>query len=234
MKIPGPLRDARFVERPNRFLTVVDIDGTHVKSHLPDPGRLTELLVPGAQLKVRPRDSQSSQRRTSWTTLLVKKGRNWVSIDSTLPNRFVESLLLNGELSIFDLYTLVRREVTVGSHRFDFLLKKNGKPYYLEVKSVTFVEKSICMFPDAVTERGAKHALALANIVKSGVKAGILFVCQRSDAKLFRPMWDRDRKFSEALVTAEKTGVDINVITAKVTPSSITYNNQIPYDLTPF
>ena len=141
MKIPGPLRDARFVARPNRFLTVVDIDGKHVKSHLPDPGRLKELLVPGAQLKVRPRDSQSSQRRTSWTTLLVKKGRNWVSIDSTLPNRFVESLLVNGELSIFDLYTLVRREVTVGSHRFDFLLKKNGKPYYLEVKSVTFVEK---------------------------------------------------------------------------------------------
>ena len=234
MKIPGPLRDARFVARPNRFLTVVDIDGKHVKSHLPDPGRLTELLVPGAQLKVRPRDSQASQRRTSWTTLLVKKGRNWVSIDSTLPNRFVESLLVNGELSIFDLYTLVRREVTVGSHRFDFLLKKNGKPYYLEVKSVTFVEKSICMFPDAVTERGAKHPLALANMVKSGVKAGILFVCQRSDAKLFRPMWDIDRKFSEALVTAEKTGVDINVITAKVTPSSITYNNQIPYDLTPF
>ena len=234
MKIPGPLRDARFVERPNRFLTVVDIDGKHVKSHLPDPGRLKELLVPDAQLKVRPRDSQSSHRRTSWTTLLVKKGRNWVSIDSTLPNRFVQSLLVNGELPIYDLYTLVRREVTVGSHRFDFLLKKNGKPYYLEVKSVTFVEESVCMFPDAVTERGAKHALALANMVKSGVKAGILFVCQRSDAKLFRLMWDRDRKFSEALVIAEKTGVDINVIIAKVTPSSITYNKQIPYDLTPF
>ena len=127
MKIPGPLRDARFVERPNRFLTVVDIDGKHVKSHLPDPGRLKELLVPDAQLKVRPRDSQSSHRRTSWTTLLVKKGRNWVSIDSTLPNRFVQSLLVNGELPIYDLYTLVRREVTVGSHRFDFLLKKKRK-----------------------------------------------------------------------------------------------------------
>jgi DNA-binding sugar fermentation-stimulating protein len=47
-------------------------------------------------------------------------------------------------------------------------------------------------------------------------------------------MWDRDWKFAEALVTAEKTGVEINVITAKVTPSSITYNNQIPYDLRPF
>ncbi|HHZ99383.1 MAG TPA: DNA/RNA nuclease SfsA, partial [Candidatus Marinimicrobia bacterium] len=167
MKIPGPLRDARFVERPNRFLTVVDIDGKRVKSHLPDPGRLKELLIPGAQLKVRPRDSQSSHRRTSWTTLLVKKERHWVSIDSTLPNRFVQSLLVNGELSIFDSYTLVRREVTVGNHRFDFLLKKNGKPYYLEVKSVTFVEEDVCMFPDAITERGAKHALALTNMVKS-------------------------------------------------------------------
>ena len=90
------------------------------------------------------------------------------------------------------------------------------------------------MFPDAVTERGTRHALALAEMAGRGLRTGILFVCQRSDAKLFRPMWDRDPGFAQALVAAEKAGVEINVITAEVTPSSITYHSRIPYDLTPF
>ena len=125
----------------------------------------------------------------------------------------------------------MRTEVTVGSHRFDFLLEKKGEPFYLEVKSVTFVENDVAKFPDAVTERGARHAYSLAQMSKDGVKTGILFVCQRSDAKLFRPMWDRDPKFSESLLAAEKAGVQINVITAIVLPGSISYNKEIPYDL---
>lgn len=234
MKIAGPLRDARFVERPNRFLTVVEIDGQHVESHLPDPGRLRELLIPQARLKVRPSNGRSPQRRTAWTTLLVKKGQHWVSIDSTLPNRFLRWLFERRKLPIFQSYDLVKSEVTMGRHRFDFLLERAGEPLYLEVKSVTFVKDGVAMFPDAVTERGTRHALALAEMAGRGLRTGILFVCQRSDAKLFRPMWDRDPGFAQALVAAEKAGVEINVITAEVTPSSITYHSRIPYDLTPF
>ena len=231
MNIAGPLEDARFVERPNRFLTVVDIGGEAVESHLPDPGRLRELLIPGADLKVRPSNGQSPNRRTRWTTVMVKSGRQWVSIDSTLPNRFVSNLLESGKLPTYKSFRLVKSEVTVGNHRFDFLLEKDGAPFYLEVKSVTFVENFVAQFPDAVTERGARHALSLAEMSRRGVRAGILFVCQRPDATLFRPMWGRDPKFAEALLEAEAAGVRINVITAEVKPGAITYKQEIPYDL---
>ena len=83
MKINGPLYDAIFVKRLNRFLTLIDVDGKIFKSHLPDPGRLNELLIPGAKLKVRYVNLEFSKRKTSWTTLMVKQSKQWISIDST-------------------------------------------------------------------------------------------------------------------------------------------------------
>jgi sugar fermentation stimulation protein A len=110
-------------------------------------------------------------------------------------------------------------------------LEKNGIPFYLEVKSVTLVEDGVAMFPDAVTERGTRHMTALSELVKSGNDAGVLFVCQRSDVNSFRPQCERDPKFAESLKSAEKTGVRIHVIKAKVTPESIKYMGEIPYNL---
>ena len=75
---------------------------------------------------------------------------------------------------MFRNYKLVRSEVTVGKHRFDFLLESpKGNPFYLEIKSVTYVENGIAQFPDAVTERGARHATALAELAAQGNKAYI-------------------------------------------------------------
>lgn len=233
MNITGPLRNARFVERPNRFLTVIDIDGKFVESHLPDPGRLSELLIPGARLKVRPISGILSKRRTKWTTLMVKNGREWISIDSTLPNRFTKHLLEREKLPQFREYNLVKSEVAVQNHRFDFLLEKLGELFYLEIKSVTFVEKGVAKFPDAVTSRGTKHVYLLAKMSQSGTKTGILFICQRSDATQFRPMWNRDPKFAKALIIAQQAGVQINVITAKISPNSIIYDKEIPFNLSP-
>lgn len=223
------------MDRPNRFLTIVDLGGRRLESHLPDPGRLKELLLPGARLKVRPVDWRDGvHRKTRLTTVMVQSGDLWVSIDSTLPNRWVSSLLENGQLDMFEGYTLVKREVTVGRHRFDFLLEKDGVPLYLEVKSVTLVMDGVAMFPDAVSGRGRKHMVALAGLAGTGAEAGVLFVCQRPDVRLFRPQWDRDPGFAHALVEAENAGVNVWVISGKVTPASIRYHRVVPYDLSPF
>ncbi|MBC8175359.1 MAG: DNA/RNA nuclease SfsA [Candidatus Marinimicrobia bacterium] len=234
MKISGPLEDAIFIERPNRFLVVAKVNGKCVESHLPDPGRLTELLIPGAALKVRWVPESQTNRKTKWTAVLVNKNGQWISIDSTLPNRFIKELLKQNKLPMFQGYQFVRSEVSVKGHRFDFLLEKDDHPFFLEVKSVTLVKNGVAMFPDAITERGVRHVTALADLVKSGVGAGVLFVCQRSDVKLFRPQWDRDHRFAEVLVMADRVGVKIWVISSKVSPESIEYNKQIPYDLSPF
>ena len=135
---------------------------------------------------------------------------------------------------MFRNYKLVRPEVTVGKHRIDFLLESpQGNPFYLEVKSVTYVENGIAQFPDAVTERGTRHALALSNLVEQGKEAGILFVCQRKDGKLFKPMWERDPRFGNALVHAQNTGVNVWCITCSVSLKSITFLREIPVNLTP-
>ncbi|MFQ6608747.1 MAG: DNA/RNA nuclease SfsA [Fidelibacterota bacterium] len=231
MKINGPLKDAVFIERPNRFLTIVEMEGERVESHLPDPGRLKELLLPRAALKVR-KAKETSGRKTHWTTVMVKNGIQWVSIDSTLPNRFVGELLREKALPMFKDWRLKGKEVPHGRHRFDFLLSKGSREFYLEVKSVTLVEDGVAMFPDAVTERGTRHVKALAEIVRSGKRAAVLFVCQRSDVKLFRPQWKRDPRFAQALLEVEAAGVEVHVISANITPREIKYKEVIPYDLT--
>ena len=232
VKIEGPLIKGRFHSRPNRFLTVVEINGELVHSHLPDPGRLKELLLPGAELYLRP-VPKDIPRKTRFTTVMVCHKGQFISLVSTLPNRFVKESLKKNKLPMFKNYKLLKPEVTVGKHRFDFLLESpKGKLFYLEIKSVTYVENGIAQFPDAVTERGARHAMALAELVEQGYEAGILFVCQRRDGKLFKPMWKRDPRFGEVLVHAYNSGVKVWCITCEVTLKSITLLREIPVNLT--
>ena len=228
MKIEGPLINAVFIERPNRFITIIQIGGEKHKSHLPDPGRLKELLIPGASLLVRPAP-ENKERSTAFTTIMVNLKGQWISLVSTLPNQFVKYSFQKNRIPIFQKYKLVRPEVTIRNHRFDFLLSnKSGKNFFLEVKSVTFVEDGIAKFPDAVTTRGMNHAKTLTDLVKEGEFAGILFVCQRPDATLFEPMWDRDPMFSNVLFNAYKVGVKVWCITLNVSQTEISFNKEIP------
>ena len=231
MKIAGPLIHAIFIERPNRFITLVKIGDELHKSHLPDPGRLKELLISGAELLVRPAPI-NSHRKTEYTTVMVNHNGQLISLVSSLPNQFVKEALDDESLPMFKGFTLIQPEVSIGNHRFDFLLKDpSGTDYFLEVKSVTFVKNGVAQFPDAITQRGAKHALGLKKLVESGKKAGILFVCQRPDANSFRPMWERDPKLAQAVLTANKSGVMVWCITLNLSKTEMTFNREIPVNL---
>ena len=228
MKIEGPLINAIFIERPNRFITIIEIGGKKHKSHLPDPGRLKELLIPGVYLLVRPAP-ENKKRSTAFTTIMVNLKGQWISLVSTLPNQFVKYSFQNKCIPIFQRYKLVKPEIAIRNHRLDFLLSnKSGKNFFLEVKSVTFVEDGIAKFPDAVTTRGMAHAKILTDLVKKGEFAGILFVCQRPDATLFEPMWDRDPMFSNVLFNAYKMGVKVWCITLNISKTEISFNKEIP------
>jgi sugar fermentation stimulation protein A len=233
LKIEGPLVSGKFVDRPNRFIAMVAVDGQIVRSHLPDPGRLKELLIPGADLLVRPAP-KGSERKTKYSTVMVRHEGQLISLVSALPNRFVLESLQEGILPMFKAFRFVRAEIAQGNHRFDFLLEdENENPFYLEVKSVTFVENGCAKFPDAVTARGARHAKALSDLVMNGKGAGILFVCQRPDADRFEPMWDRDPKFSQALYDAQKAGVLVWCIATNISETEMTYKTEIPVNLEP-
>ena len=231
MKFKFSLIKAKFIERPNRFITIIEINGFQHKSHLADPGRLKELLIPGVDLLVR-KIEKSKNRKTKFSTIMVNHNGQLISLVSTLPNNFVKRKLVRKKIPFLKNYKLVRPEIPLGKHRFDFLLKdEHGEDFILEVKSVTLVKNKIAMFPDAVTLRGENHVKLLTQLAIENKKAGILFVCQRPDAVSFQPMWNRDPKFCHALQNAYNLGVKIWCITLNITENEITYHNQIPTQL---
>lgn len=211
--ISGPLVPATFVERPNRFLLRVIPEGrTEVEeAHLPDPGRLKELLVPGADLWIRP--AEGPNRRTKWTAVLVRDGERdeLVSMDTTLPNRLLGDGLSRGLVSEFEGYTLEAAEWPHGRSRFDFLLRSpQDRRLVLEVKSVTLVRDGRALFPDAVTTRGARHVRELAEFAgRDGWEAAVLFVLQRRDAGEIVAARSIDPGFADALEEARQAGVRV-------------------------
>lgn len=231
MAMPWQLLPATFVERPNRFITNIRIDGAVVPAHLPDPGRLLELLLPGVNLLVQ--HNPGPQRKTDYTTHLVRCRDRWVCINTLLPNQFVAFLLNERALPFLRDWSLAGREVTRDHSRFDFLLERSGEQLWLEVKSVTYAEGGVARFPDAVSKRAARHARHLAQLAGDGHPTMVLFVIQRDDARLFTPMWDRDPDVGRALNEAREAGVAIHAVKIAVTPETFTYAGEVPVDLTP-
>jgi len=211
--IPGPLALASFLQRYNRFLLQVRLEdtGEAIDVHMADPGRLKELLLPEKRIWLRP--ASNPERKTRWTAVLVESpdGRELVSLDTTLPNRLIGEALRRRAIEELAEWELVQREVTMGRSRLDFLLSgPSGQRLALEVKSVTLVEEGIGLFPDAVTERGARHVRELAEIAeRPGWEAAVLFVLQRSDAREIRAARSIDPTFAEALSEAKKAGVRV-------------------------
>jgi sugar fermentation stimulation protein A len=229
MPIAWELLEAEFIDRPNRFLTRVKYHGEIVESHLPDPGRLKELLIPGVTLLIKKEGNPN--RKTKFSTQAVYLGNQLISLNSWLPNQFVEFLLKRKFIDFLAEWDFIRREVPFGKHRFDFLLERDEKPLYVEVKSVTLVEDGIAKFPDAVTERGKRHVEHLAEMTKDGIDCMVLFVVQRSDAIFFQPQWKRDPKFAEALLKAHNDGLNIKVIQADIQKSKMVFCGELPFKL---
>jgi sugar fermentation stimulation protein A len=232
VELPGPLVPARFVERPNRFLLRVRVEGHEgvQEAHLPDPGRLRELLVPGAPVWVRP--ASGGARRTRWTAVVVRSpdGRELISMDTTLPNRLVGRALEGNGLPEFGGFRMEAREWAHGRSRFDFLLlDDSGRRLVLEVKSVTLVEGDRALFPDAVTTRGARHVRELSEFAaREGWNAAVLFVLQRSDALSITAAREIDPDFAEALAEAREAGVRILGRRCHVSLDGVTLGDPIP------
>jgi sugar fermentation stimulation protein A len=225
VKIGGPLKEAEFLLRPNRFLARVKLNGKTVEAHVRDPGRLKELLIPGRKVYIKPANGAS--RKTSYNLVLVRHGGILVSIDSTLPNRLIHKALLDKELRPFKEYHEVKKEVRYGRSRFDFLLTSDGKRCYVEVKSATLVMDGVAMFPDAVTARGARHIAELQSAREEGCEAFAVFVIQREDARRFTPQDHIDPAFGLALREAVKGGVRVLAYRCEVTLGEVRLAEEI-------
>jgi sugar fermentation stimulation protein len=228
LKLP-PLKQALFEERLNRFLVKVNIEGKSELAHLHDPGRLKELLLPGAKLYLQLSDNRL--RKTAWDIILIKKGRVYVAIYSTLANRLVKKQFEDRTFTGFKSWRLVKSEPNFGKSRFDFELERKGEKMLIEVKSVSLVEDDVAMFPDAPTVRGRRHLLELAGAVKQGYGASVIFMVTRNDAVSFKPHSERDPEFAESLRRVEKKGVRLYCFKCNVTRKTIDLHSRIPIKL---
>ena len=206
--------EGRFIERPNRFLSLVRVDGRDEYAHLPNPGRIRELLLPGATVILRKEDNP--KRKTGYTLIMVYKDGILVSLNTTLPNSLAAEAIEDGTIQEFEGYRIVRREVKYKNSRFDLLLSKNGTLCFLEVKSVTLVKDGTAKFPDAPTLRGTRHIHHLMEAMNEGYEAAVLFVVQRQDADRFTTNDDTDPEFARALRRSQKWGVGMYAYNCRI------------------
>lgn len=227
------VRAATFIERPNRFLAKVEIDGDIVESFVPNPGRMYELMIPGKKVFIR--DNGGPQRKTSFDMIGVHHDGVLISLDTNLPNRFIRNLLETNGLSQFSGYSKVIPEPRAYGGRFDFLLEGENNRTFIEVKSCTLVVNNRVLFPDAPTTRGARHMRHLANALCIGDvnDAAVIFVIQRPDASVFSPHDGNDPDFGDALREAHKQGVRIIPLLTKVVNWKLELLKEIPFELGP-
>jgi len=220
----------RFVRRDNRFRVTVEVGGDSVAAHLPNSGRLTELLVPGRVCWLAEFDSP--RRKTRFDLLLVEHSGLFVSVDARLPNELFAEGLAEGRLEPFKAYVHHDREVRLGGSRLDFRLHGTAGACWVEVKSVTLVEDGVARFPDAPTSRGVRHLRELMAVARRGDMAAIVFVVQRVDAGRFAPHDQADAAFGVALREAACAGVGVYAWSCDVSRRTVIIGGRISVTLT--
>jgi sugar fermentation stimulation protein A len=218
--------EGKFISRINRFIAEVEINRHIHLVHVPNTGRMKELLVKDAivQMKYHP----ASHKKTDYSLISVKKNDISICVDSRVANQLFYDYLSHGKLEKFNNIRDLKREIKFNNSRFDIGFIQNNQPFLIEIKSVNLVKDQKAMFPDAPTIRGNKHIRELIEAKKQGFKTGIVFIIQRPDATLFLPYRDMDPDFSNSLVEAYSKGVFVKAFTCEVNNERIEIKKEIP------
>lgn len=235
MKFPDPLIRGRLIKRYKRFLTDVELeDGSVVVAHCANSGSMESVKDPGAEVWLSP--ARNPDRKLKFTWELVRVGETLVGINTALPNLIVSEAIEAGQIAELTGYEALKREVKYGKNsRIDILLSdpEKGK-CYVEVKNTTMRRNLVdgpVEFPDAVTSRGTKHLLELADMVKDGHRAVMFYLVQREDGASFTTAGDIDPTYADALQKAMQAGVEAVCYTCRLSPTEITVDHAIPIQL---
>lgn len=221
------MKQGRFCARPNRFLAHVEIDGREEVCHVKNTGRCRELLQPGVTVWCQHHDDP--KRKTAWSLITVQKGERLVNLDSQVPNKLAYDYVKQGGLGFVP--TLVKAEQVYDKSRFDLYYEAGERRGFVEVKGVTLEEDGVARFPDAPTERGAKHLHELQKAVTEGYEAWALFIIQMEGIRKMEPNRPRDPNFAEALSEAAQNGVHVRAVQCRVTPDALEITEKIPVEL---
>ena len=216
--------EGRFIQRPNRFIAHVELNGERVVCHVKNTGRCRELLIPGARVLLQ--RAENPARKTAYDLISVWKGERLINMDAAAPNAVFAQWLREGGLGFVP--SLVKPECTHGDSRFDFYFEREGRGCFAEVKGVTLEEDGAARFPDAPTERGVKHIRELQRAVSQGLDATLCFVIQMKGIRSVAPNDGTHPAFGAALREAAAAGVRVAAWDCDVTPDSLTIRRPVP------
>ena len=208
------IHTAAFIDRPNRFIARVQLDGAVQTVHIKNTGRCRELLLPGAEVFLCASDNPA--RKTKYDLVAVRRENgSIVNLDSQAPNKVcLEWLQTQG-------FDRIVPEFTWGNSRIDFMMEKDEEHWLLEVKGCTLNIDGIGYFPDAPTERGVKHLHELARAAKEGWHAAVAFVIAMEGVTEVRPNIAAHPAFGAALEEAKAAGAAVLHLPCRVTPNSL-------------
>ena len=207
---------AKFIDRPNRFIAHVDLNGIVETAHVKNTGRCKELLIKGVTVILEESDNES--RKTKYDLIAVyKENFGLINIDSQAPNKVAKEWLESKD------YTYIKPEYTYGNSRIDFYMEKDDRKYLMEVKGCTLERDGIGYFPDAPTERGVKHIYELIKAKEDGYEVSLAFVIQMEGVNEVLPNIETHPEFGVAIDDAKKAGVNIVFIKCRV------YENRLEY-----
>ena len=203
-----------FIDRPNRFIAHVEVDGRTETVHVKNTGRCRELLLPGSEVWLTA--PGTAGRKTKYDLIAVRKRNGiMVNIDSQAPNVVVREWLEKQK------YDLIRPEYPYGDSRIDFYLEYGAVRTLMEVKGCTLETDGIGYFPDAPTERGIKHLHELAKAVNDGYRSVLAFAIQMEGITEVRPNIQTHPEFGVAFEEAKAAGVSILFLPCHVEPDGL-------------
>lgn len=219
MRYPD-ITEGKFIDRPNRFVAHVEINGHPETVHVKNTGRCRELLLPGSRVILN--HSDNPNRKTAYDLVAVyKESLGLVNIDSQAPNQVMKEWL---SAQGFDV---IHPEYTYGNSRMDFYMERMkaaqniSERYLLEVKGCTLEKEGIGYFPDAPTLRGVKHLHELMKAAGEGYRAMLAFVISMPKVTKVLPNVETHPEFGEALAEAKAAGVQILELPCKVTEDGL-------------
>lgn len=221
----------RFIERPNRFIAHVEINGKTEICHVKNTGRCRELLIKGCNVFLE--ESDNPNRKTKYDLVAVEKGNLLINMDSNAPNKVVQEWLTSSGCSILkeSEQAFVKPEYKYKNSRFDFYVEDGTRKIFIEVKGVTLEEESVVKFPDAPSERAVKHVEELVEALNEGYESYVIFVVQMKSIKYFTPNHDTQPQFAEALKNAQLKGVKVLAYDCVVTEDTLKLDQEVPVHL---
>ncbi|NMY38796.1 MULTISPECIES: DNA/RNA nuclease SfsA [unclassified Pseudomonas] len=231
MQFSPALEQGRLIKRYKRFLADIEtVSGELMTIHCPNTGSMLNCMVEGGQVWFSRSNDPKRKLPGTWEISETPQGR-LACVNTGRANRLIEEALLAGVITELNGFTALKREVAYGQEnsRIDFRLEYPDGFAFVEVKSVTlgFDDSPIAAFPDAVTQRGAKHLRELASLARDGVRAVQLYCVNLTGIDAVRPAAEIDPGYAAALKEAVAAGVQVLAYGVNLTSTAVVVDRRL-------